>query len=94
MSILVNYDKDATKTRFISCECGNEVLLFSYDHDINMMDVALYQYRSYAVGKMSLRDKIRYCWQILWKGRAYCDQLVLNRSSLKELKIFLSSLDL
>lgn len=94
MGTIINYDNGAVKTCFIPCDCQTEVLYIEYDNDIRMADVALYEYRGYIVGRMSFWQRLRYCWKILSSGRPYCDQLVLNLQQLKELKSFLSSIDM
>lgn len=95
MGTIINYDhQDKIKTCFVSCDCKTEVLCIEYDHDTNMAEVALYEHKSYLTGKMSWLNKLRYCWKILCTGRPYCDQLVLTNKSLRELRVFLLSLDL
>jgi len=94
MGTIINYDNSTIKTCFISCDCQNEVLYIEYDNDIRMADVALYEHRGYIIGRLSFWQKLRYCWKILYSGRAYCDQLVLSLKQLKELKTFLLSIDM
>lgn len=82
------------KTLFIPCDCDNEILVIEYDHEWGIADVAIYEsYISYG-NKMSLWQRIRYCWRVFIHKKPYADQLTLNDKQLKELKDFLSSLDL
>lgn len=82
------------KTLFIPCGCRSEVLMIEYDHEINMADFAIYQTEACYSTKMSLWQRLRYCWQVLWHKKPYADQIMLDNKQLKELKSFLSVLDL
>jgi hypothetical protein len=80
------------KTLFIPCACKSEILVIEYDHDIDMADLAIFEnYTSYS-NKMSLWQRIRYCYQVLFHKKPYADQMMLNKNQLKELKQFLSTL--
>lgn len=76
------------KTLFILCSCGSEVLYIDYDHELNLADLAIFT--SFYGHKMSLWQKLRYCYHILFYNKPYCDQIVLNNIQLKELKDFIS----
>jgi hypothetical protein len=82
------------KTLFIPCDCKSEILVIEYDHEWNIADLAIYQTDSALKAKMSLWQRLRYCWQVLWYKKPYADEIVLNNKQLLELKLFLSSLDL
>jgi hypothetical protein len=82
------------KTVFIPCSCRSEILVIEYDHDIDIADLAIFEnYTNYS-HKMSLWQRLRYCYQVLIHKKPYADQMVLDRRQLKELKQFLSGLDL
>lgn len=80
------------KTLFISCECKSEVLVIEYDHEIKLADCAIFRYKY--PSRMSLWQKFRHIYQIFFYSTPYLDEIVLGSSSLKDLKVFLSSLDL
>lgn len=82
------------KTLFIPCGCKSEILVIEYDHELNIADLAIYQTDIASRSRMSLWQRIRYCWQILWHKKPYADQIMLDSKQLIELKSFLSSLDL
>ena len=82
------------KTLFITCDCRNEILMIEYDHDIRMADCAIYEHYIGHTHKLSLWQRLRYCWRVLIHKKPYADQLMLNNKHLKELKDFLCSLDL
>lgn len=77
------------KTLFILCSCGSEVLYIDYDHELNLADLAIFT--SFYGHKISLWQKLRYCYRILFYGQPYGDQIVLNNIQLKELKDFIST---
>lgn len=82
------------KTLFIMCDCRSEVLVIEYDHEYNMADLAIYQTDAAYKTKMSLWQRLRYCWQVLWHKKPYADEIMMDNKQLLELKLFLSSLDL
>lgn len=82
------------KTLFMQCDCKSEVLVIEYDHYLNIADFAIYRNDACFKHSLSLWQKIRNILQIIWHGRTYGDQIVLNTKQLKEIKSFLCSLDL
>jgi hypothetical protein len=87
-------DLKENKTLFVPCDCRSEILMIEYDHHLRMADLAMYETFASYQHKMSLWQRLRYCWQVLWKKKPYADYMVLHHKQLKELKQFLSSLDL
>ena len=77
------------KTLFILCSCGSEVLYIDYDHELNLADLSIFN--SFSSHKMTLYQKLRYCYSVLFLGRPYYDQIVLKDSQLKTLKDFIST---
>ena len=82
------------KTLFIPCSCKSEVLVIEYDHDIDMADFAIYENLSNYKNKLSLWQRIRYCYQILVHKKPYADQIMLDKKQLKDLQKFLNGLSL
>lgn len=82
------------KTIFIPCSCKSEVLVIEYDHDIDMADLAIYEHLTNYSNKLSLWQRIRYCYQILVYKKPYADQIMLDRKQLKDLQKFLNGLTL
>ena len=70
--------------KFILCDCKTEGILLSEDKEINLMYLSFFQY-SYNPTKMSLYQKLRYCWQVLIKGEPFDDEIVLNKENSREL---------
>ena len=82
------------KTLFILCDCHSEILFIEYDHAIKMADLAIYETNISHKSKMSLWQRLRYCWQTLVRKKPYADQIVINHKQLLDLKNFINSLDL
>lgn len=82
------------KTLFIPCSCKSEILVIEYDHEWNIGDLAIFEnYTNYS-NKMSLWQRLRYCFQVLVYKKPYADQMVLDKRQLKDLKEFLNELSL
>lgn len=82
------------KTLFIPCDCSSEILWIEYDHEIKMADLAIYEHKTIFNKKMSLWQRLRYCWQVLVHKKPYADQMMLNNKQLIDLKNFINSIDL
>ena len=82
------------KTLFIPCDCRSEILCVEYDHELKMADFAIYHNKSAFSFKMSLWQRLRYCWQVLWYKKLYADMITLDNKQLKDLQSFLQTLDL
>lgn len=82
------------KTFFIPCDCRSEILMIEYDHEIKMADFAIYEHYIGHRHKLSLWQRIRYCWRVLVHKKPYADQLMFNHKQLMDLKNFLIGLDL
>ena len=82
------------KTLFIPCDCRSEILMIEYDHEYKLADLAIYESYASHSNKMSFWQRIRYCWQVLRHNKPYADQIMLDNNQLKDLKSFLSTLDL
>jgi hypothetical protein len=82
------------KTLFIPCSCKSEVLVIEYDHEIQMADLAIFEHYTNYSNKMSLWQRIRYCYQLLVYKKPYADQMVLDKNQLKDLQKFLNGLSL
>ena len=70
--------------KFILCDCKTEGILLSEDEEVNLMYLSFFQY-GYNPTKMSLYLKLRYCWQVLSKGKPFNDNIILNKENSKEL---------
>lgn len=82
------------KTMFLVCGCRSEILMIEYDHHLQMADLAIYETDAAFRAKMSLYQRLRYCWQVLWHKKPYADEMMLDNQQLLDLQKFLSSLEL
>lgn len=91
MGSVTNLEKN--KTLFISCDCKSKILIIDYDHGVKMADFAIYENSVSYCHKMSLWQRIRYCYQVLVNKKPYADQITLTQKQILELKSFLNSLN-
>jgi hypothetical protein len=82
------------KTLFIPCGCRNEILVIEYDHDMDMADVAIYEHYVGFKNKLSLWQRLRFCYQVLFHKKPYADQIMLDKNQLKDLQKFLNGLNI
>ena len=82
------------KTFFVPCECKNQVLSVQYDHHTDKTDFVIYENQESYRNKLSLWQRLRYCYQILVHKKPYIDSMTLDKSQLKDLEKFLNTLDL
>lgn len=74
--------------KFYECSCGGEGIMASYDYaedGVPAVDVAFFQHGLTSDRKLSLAQKLRWCWEILIKGTAFVDMVMLNQSVAKDL---------
>jgi hypothetical protein len=82
------------KSLFIPCSCKSEILVIEYDHEIQLADLAIFEnYTNYS-HKMSLWQRLRYCYKVFFEKKPYADQMVLDDKQIKDLRKFLNELDL
>jgi hypothetical protein len=77
------------KSEFIRCECYGEGMGIDFEPEDDLYYFS-YWASGLSNGSLSIRDRIRYCWQVLTKGKAFNDELILNRKSVDELVNFLA----
>lgn len=79
-------------TAFIRCNCDNEVLAVRYDGEYDLLDLCVLETKASFMSKMSLWQKLRYIYQIFKTGQPFTDQIVLDRTQIKELSGFLNKI--
>lgn len=82
------------KTLFVPCSCKNEILAIEYDHKLHIAELAIYEHYIGYRHKLSLWQRLRYCYQVLLNKKPYADQITLDDKQLKDLQKFLSGLNL
>jgi hypothetical protein len=80
------------KKLFIQCDCSSEILSIEYDYDLAITELAIYEHYVSFKNKMSLWQRLKYCWQVLWHKKPYADQMVLNSKQAKQLLNFLQDI--
>ena len=92
MTSITNLNEN--KIFYMLCDCDSEVLVIKYDNELGIADLAIYESGSGFKSKMSLWQRLRYCWQVLYNKTPYSDQMVLKNNHLLGLKNFIDSLNL
>jgi len=74
---------------FFSCDCmGHGLRIVSYDWDGDYAqdeEINIELWRCEGTGRKSLWSRIKTCWNIMWHGKDYVDDVVLNREDAKRL---------
>jgi hypothetical protein len=76
-----------TNELLLVCDCRSEVLRIEYDPEIQFLELAIYTNNI----NMSLWQRLRYIWQVLYHGKPYNDQIMINKQEIKKLACFLNS---
>lgn len=92
MTSKVNLNQN--KIFYMLCDCDSEVLVINYDNEIGIADLAIYESNYGFKSKMSLWQRLRYCWRVLVYKSPYSDQIVLKKNHLLGIKNFIDSLKL
>lgn len=74
---------------FYLCDCKNEILVIDYDTNQELADFCIYESPSI---KMSFWQKCRHILRLFMKGTPYCDQMVLTKKQLGEIKQFIEQI--
>ena len=81
-------DTNKERSIFIKCECHGEGLGVDYDSEDD-----LYYFSYWSAGlsnkPLSFRERIRYCWAVLTKGKAFNDEIMLNKKGVLQLENFI-----
>ena len=82
--------ENADRTIFIKCACHGEGMGVDYDSEDGHY---YFSYWSYGLSsrKLSWRQRLRYCWEVLWKGRPFNDELILTKEGVMKLENFILS---
>jgi len=75
------------KSEFIRCSCGMEGMGIDYDSDDNLYYIS-YWSAGLSNKKLSVREKLRYCWNLLRTGKAFNDELVFRERDINKLVSF------
>lgn len=75
----------------IDCDCGCTVLeVEKWEDDWGIASIIIYKMPH---SGWSLWWKIKKAWEVLWKGEAYCSDLVVLDEDIENLRVFLQNLE-
>jgi len=84
------------KELFVKCSCYGEGALFSAPiEDKGTIDMLYVSFWSQGLGDpryLRFKDKIRFIWQVIRKGRPYEDELVLVKKEAEEIRNYLNEI--
>jgi hypothetical protein len=75
------------------CDCGEEALVFEYDKELEIAELAFLYRNLYSHKRMTLKQKIRYIFRVLWYGQPFIDQIVLNKKQIRRLQKILTQIN-
>ena len=82
------YVKEDDISIFIECECHEEAMGVDYD-----VEDKLYYFSYWSSGlsnrKLTWKERVRYCWNVLRKGKAFNDEVILNQINAEKLLDFI-----
>ena len=81
---------DKNESPFIKCECQGEGMGIDYDREDKLFYFSYWSY-GFSNRKMSLKERLRYSWEVLRKGKAFNDELILSENQATKLENFLLS---
>ena len=81
------------KNKFIKCACSSELISLEYWPDDKQVYLSIWQRGWGNNNKLTLFERLRWCWQILRKGCPYGDQIILQREEIRELVEHLSEIE-
>ena len=80
--------KEEKDSIFLICDCFSHGLLVEKFKDEEEVSMSLFE-RGLSGRILPLRERIRWCWQILRYGKPWSDFVILNTENQKQLKEFL-----
>ena len=79
-------------TKYVECDCGNEILQITEDiekghndQEFKMYYLSIYERGLNWNNEYGFWQRLKYCWHILKTGKPYADSMVLKRDKLDEL---------
>ena len=86
--VIASMTKKKNSSIFIKCECSGEGLGVDYYEDDG---VYYFSYWKSGISnqKLSWKERFRHCWNVLIKGKAFNDEVILTKDKANELVDFL-----
>lgn len=72
---------------FVECDCHSEGIMISCDDTdpFPNINLAIFSHGKYHNNSLSFKEKLRYCWNVIRKGRPFEDDIMLRQETAKEL---------
>jgi hypothetical protein len=70
---------------YVMCDCESHALVLEQDDELKTLYVSPF-IRGFDGHKLSISDRLRWCWMILTTGLPWCDFIILNVDKVKHLK--------
>jgi hypothetical protein len=77
------------KEIFIECDCYSEGIKLNYQDDL--LYISLYQ-RGFKPRTKTIKEKLRWIWQIIIKDVPYDDELIISKDKIKQLSQFVNGI--
>ena len=86
--------------KYLDCECGGEILKVQYEEDSHTNSdgsititpsyyLSIFKYRGF--GKIPLKTRIKFAWNMLCKGTWYGDEIILTPDEMEKLYYFIET---
>jgi len=78
-----------SKQLFIECDCYSEGIKLNYED--GLLYISLYQ-RGFKPRTKTIKEKLRWIWQIITKDVPYDDELIISKDKIKQLSQFVNEI--
>lgn len=78
-----------SKQLFIECDCYSEGIKLNYED--GLLYISLYQ-KGFKPRTKSIKEKLRWIWQIIIKDVPYDDELIISKDKIKQLSQFVNEI--
>lgn len=76
---------------FIKCECSSHALEVVNDPENSEYSIAIWNYGNYSQAPFSWKERLRWCWRIIYTGNPWADSVILNEAGKMKLISALNS---
>ena len=74
----------------LKCQCSCEALEFQYDQEETDGQYYVSIWRKGYQSPLSFKERLRWCWYLLTKGKLWGDEVVLDKKQILQLKNWLN----
>lgn len=76
--------------QYFKCSCSSEILRVAYDDELEQTEFSIWEMQN--THKATLRQRLRWCWRILFEGSPYGDQVILEKDGVADLIKYLTKI--